>query len=153
MYDAYVCLRDLKPQNTNGGTFTSAAWRTRDLTEKQADPDEICTLEANQFTLPAGSYRSFISCPAFMVNYHQARLYDVTDAATLLLGTSEFTSTATAVVNHSHMTGRFTLTAQHTLEVQHRCSASCDNNGFGRKCNFTDELYTLAEFWREIEPE
>ncbi|GAJ23663.1 unnamed protein product, partial [marine sediment metagenome] len=70
MYDAYVCLQDKKPQNTWGGTFAHGEWRTRDLNEKQADPNHICHLEANQFVLAPGTYRANISCPANRVDHH-----------------------------------------------------------------------------------
>lgn len=32
-----VILQDQKAQNTDGGTFTSGAWRTRDLNTKVTD--------------------------------------------------------------------------------------------------------------------
>ena len=36
--------------NTDAGTFTSGAWRTRDLNAEISDPDGIVTLSSNQFT-------------------------------------------------------------------------------------------------------
>jgi len=141
-------VRDVKAQNTGGGGFTQGAWRTRDLTEEQADADGICTLAANQITLATGTYRCIISAPAYLVDSHQTRLQNITDAATLLVGTSERASAAVFVQSRSFIVGRFTLAAPKVLEVQHYCSTT-DALGFGVACNFTDEIYTVAEFWRE----
>lgn len=152
MYNAYLCLRDLKAITTPGGTFTSGAWQTRDLTEEQADPQDICTLAANQFTLPAGSYRCLISCPAYRVWVNQTRLYNVTDAAVLLLGSSEYAHDGEYQTNRSFIGGRFTLAAEKTLEVQHRCFQTKDVDGFGRSANVADEIYTIVELWRETPP-
>lgn len=151
MYDAYICLRDLKPLGTPGGDFITGDWRTRDLTEEQADTKDICTLAANQFTLPAGTYRCHISCPANRVTYHQTRLYNVTAAAEILAGTCEYLTSSHTGVTRSFIAGRFTLADTKTLEVQHRCGATILTGGFGINCSYTDEIYTIAEFWRELE--
>ncbi len=151
MYDAYVCLRDVKAQNSYSGNFEPGAWRTRDLNHEQADTEDICTLSANQITLPAGTYRCTISCPAFATDRHQARLYNVTDAATLLLGTSEISGRNHYNNTRSLVAGRFTLAATKILEVQHQCETSSIYYGFGMRANFGDEIFAVAEFWREIE--
>jgi len=150
MYDAYVCLRDQKTQNTSGGDFTSGGWRTRDLNDEHADPEGICTLLANQFTLAPGTYRAVISCPAYRVNGHQARLLNVTGPAVLLLGTSERAYNGDRTTARSTIQGRFTVEAAQTLEIQHRCRQTFAGEGFGWPCNLAPEIYTVAEFWREI---
>lgn len=147
MYDAYVCVRDVKAQNTDGGGFTQGAWRTRDINNEQADTAGICTIAANQITLAAGTYRCTISAPAYDAASHQARLQNITDGVTLLVGTSE--DMGDTNTTRSFIVGRFTLAAPKVLEVQHYCSFTVAVNGFGNACNFTDEIYTVAEFWRE----
>jgi len=151
MYNAYVCLRDLKTQGTHGGDFTSGAWRTRDLTEEQADLQDICTLADNQFTLAPGTYRCLIHCPAYVVAYHQARLHNTTADTQLLPGTPEYANPSFSHTTHSTVAGRFTIATAQTLQIQHRCTTTRNTTGFGLACNFTDEIYTIAEFWREIE--
>lgn len=148
-YDAYVCVRDEKAQNTPGGGFTNGAWRVRDINDEQADADAICTIAGNQITLATGTYRCIISCPAYRVARHQARLYNTTAADVLLVGTSEATGDAGYTTSRSFIVGRFTLAAAHVLEVQHQCENTIAVNGFGLEANFTDEIYTVAEFWRE----
>ncbi|GAI65323.1 unnamed protein product, partial [marine sediment metagenome] len=136
-------------QATGGGSFDEGAWRTRVLNEETADPKEICDLEANQFVLAAGTYRALISCPAYEVNRHQARLYNVTADAVLLLGANAHAATGSGVTTHSFVAGRFTVAAGQTLEVQHRCRSTRATYGFGYFCNWTDEIYTVVELWRE----
>lgn len=148
-YDAYVCVRDVKAQNTDGGAFNQGAWRTRDINDEQADADGICTIAANQITLAAGTYRCIISCPGHRVDMHQARLYNTTTAALLLTGTSEVSEDSAYVTSRSFIVGRFTLAGAHVLEIQHRCSFTIAVNGFGEACDFGEEIYTIAEFWRE----
>lgn len=148
-YDAYVCVRDKKVQNTAGGTFTQDAWRTRDINDEQADPDNICVIATNQITLLAGSYRAHIAMTRNRVDQAQGRLYDITGSAVLLLGLSQedtggFDANFTDIIS-----GRFTLSEESALEIQHYCSVTCETDGFGRPGNITDEIYLIAEFWRE----
>lgn len=147
----YVCVRDKKAQNTTGGTFTSGAWRTRDINDEQADAGALCSIAANQITLAAGTYRCLISAPAAWCNRHQARLYNITDTAVILAGTSEYSTNTLAdlVTTRSFIVGRFTLAAAKVLEVQHQCQTTRVTYGLGVASNFTDEIYTVAEFWRE----
>lgn len=146
---AIVIIADQKAQNTAGGTFTLGAWRTRDLNIELADPDGLATIAANQITLAAGTYRTLIIAPAYKVGDHASRLQNITDATTVLTGTSETTSTADAVTSHSTIAGRFTIAAAKALEVQHQSASTGTTDGFGRQANFQVEQYTTVIFWKE----
>lgn len=145
---SYIHVRDRKAQNTVGGTFTQDAWRTRDLTEILFDDDGLAALAANQVTLQPGTYYCSITAPAYRVEHHQLRLRDITNAATLLTGTTERNAPAAFIQTAAFLTGRFTLTAATVLEVQHYCTATYATHGFGNRGNITIEIYTVAEFWR-----
>ncbi len=54
LFSSYALISDQKTQNSAGGTFTSGAWRTRDLQREIDDPDGIVTITANQIKLGAG---------------------------------------------------------------------------------------------------
>ena len=149
LYTAYLCYQDQKAQNTHGGTFTTGAWRTRDINTEVADPGNNGTLASNQITLAAGTYRCFIVCPGYFVTGHQARLQNVTDATTLLTGTSALSNNVNGDMTVSIIVGRFTVAASKALEIQHRGNATSTNNGFGQAVNLTTEVYTIAEFWKE----
>ncbi len=150
-HNAYVKVSDQKPSGTNGGTFASGAWQTRDINTEDADPQNIASISSNQITLPAGTYRCMISCPALFVGHHKARLQDLTGSTTLLLGTSEHASEHPYYgANRSFIVGRFTLSQTSTLEIQHRGTITSNICGFGSKTDFgVNEVYTVAEFWRE----
>ena len=147
--DAYVCVRDKKTANTPGGTFTAAGWRTRDLNDELADDAEIASIDSNQLTLAEGTYRCLIQCPCYRTNRTQALLYNITDSAIELVGNPGFFVGGDNDWGHSLIAGRFTLDDEKVLEVQHRCTRTQSTDGFGVECNFTDEIYTVAEFWRE----
>ncbi len=149
MYEAYVHLQDQKPQNTDGGAFVLEAFNTRDINVELADTATICAIVANQIILQPGTYRCLITCPAYKVDFHQARLRDITGLLTLLWGTSERSAAADSVQTRSVVSGRFTLAVASTLVIQHQSSATRAVDGYGTACNFTIERYTNAEFWRE----
>lgn len=147
--DYYVWVTDEKGSNTAGGSFTSGVWRTRDLTTVHSNYWSFASLSTNQLTLTSGVWRCSISAPAYKVGGHRARLYDTTATNVLLLGTCESTAPQDAVTTRSHIKGTFTLSAVSVLEIQHFCGSTKTNDGFGVACSLnTNELYTIAEFWR-----
>ena len=148
-YDAYVHVRDKKPTRTNGGTFQQAGWRTRDINDEVADTADICAISTNRIILQAGTYRTIIHCPARMVDRVQARLYNNTASAMLLLSESSHHSNANSDCGRVLIVGRFVLSEASFLEIQHRCSTTQADDGFGRYADIGDEIYTEAEFWRE----
>lgn len=145
----YIQLRDEKNQNTNGGTFTTGAWQRRDLNAKNEDTGGHCTLLFNQFTLLAGTYWFCSSAPAVAVARHQSRLQNVTDAVTTLTGTSEYNPTAATTSTKSLISDRFTITGTKTFELQHRCETTSATIGFGVAANFTTEVYSFVQIFRE----
>lgn len=126
--------------------------------------------DGGKITLEKGLYYAEISCPAVNVDHHVARLADVTDnpgaaGATVMTGTVEFaadTSTwvtsgdAQTVTNaatsqtRSIVTGRFQLTSQRVLEIQHRCTLTQTSEGFGIDGNFyeSNNVFTVVKMWK-----
>ncbi len=145
----YVLICDEKTLDTPGGTFSSGAWQTRDLTTIKSDVGGHAALAANQITLAAGTWRCRIQCPAYQVAKHQARLYSISDGLTLALGSSQRTATTVGTTVFSSIIGRFTLSTSKVLEVQHRCETSFSTYGFGYQAGLDTEVYTIAEFWKE----
>lgn len=149
-YLGYIKLSDVRPQGTGGGTFAAGAWRTRTLNTEDLDSNDDCSLSSNQFILTAGTYECSISAPVFHVNRHQAILYNVTGATTLIIGTSGFDGRGAGPQQSTRnlISGRFTVAAGQVLEIRHQCQTTQENQGFGVEANFTSEIYTIAEFWR-----
>jgi len=145
----YVKVSDVKSV-AGGGAFYAGAWRRRDLNTEDHDAGGLCSLSGNQLTLAAGTYRCQISCPGWSVEKHVARLYDVTGDTELLRGTSERSEISSdASQTRSIICGQFTVAENHSLEIQHYCTHS-DGYGFGKGMSgfITDNVYTVAEFWR-----
>lgn len=143
---AYALIRDEKTVGTNGGTFTSGAWQTRDLNVKAADAANFVTLSSSQITLAAGTYRVRASAPAYEVGGHQVRWQNVSDGVTVAIGTSENTA---GVQTRSVVAARFTISASKTFALQHQGAATRSSDGFGVAAGFGTEVYSEAELWRE----
>lgn len=152
---AYIHIVDSKSTGTDGGTFTSGAWRTRALNTEKADTGNNASLASDQITLAAGTYRCRISAPAWQVNRHQARLYNTTGSAVLLSGTTEIVGGGSGTNTRSIVAGRFTLSIQSVLEVQHQCQTTASTTGWGVASGgaggftVTEEIYTECAFWKE----
>jgi len=140
----YILIRDEKSEGTNGGTFTSGDWRTRDLTTVKMDETGNVSLSSNQFTLPAGTYRFSASCPVISVANHQSRLRNITDSTTTLLGESTFADVSGNGTEHSIIEGQFVIAASKTFELQHQCVTTKANNGFGNSTGFTGTTEVYA---------
>lgn len=129
-------VRDEKAAGTNGGTFTTDAWQTRTLNTVKTNEISGASLSSNQITLPAGTYEIEAWAPAAGVGYHQLKLYNTSDTADTLIGTSESSPTSYSTPTKSRVCGRFTIAAQKTFELQHRCVSTKADTGFGVGTNF-----------------
>lgn len=135
-----VHVREEQTSGTDGGTFTSGAWRTRTLNTVKTNTISGASLSSNQISLPAGTYDIAASAPAYQVASHKVKLYNVTDSADVLSGTSERTASSGASQTRSSVFGRFTLAASKALEIRHICSV---NGSLGDAGNFgVVEVYT-----------
>jgi len=142
----YIKVSNVQNAGTAGGTFTSGARRTRVINTEDIDTGNHCAINANQITLAAGTYECMIMVPAYNCDQHQAYLRNITDGADTLIGTSERTNDLKAVTK-SIIMGRFTIAAPKVFEVQHQCSATRNDDGFGVAANLgASEIYTIAEF-------
>lgn len=153
----YILLHDEKASGTAGGTFTAGSWIRRAVTEIVDGAGIVEVTDGlpfgeipYQITLQPGTYRCRITCPAFRVEKHQARLRNVTDGVTTLAGTSEKSpDDGGASSTMSTIVGQFTITTAKTFEIQHQCGTTHVTNGLGTPNNFgEEEIYTIAEFWR-----
>lgn len=153
-----IILRDQKAAGTDGGTFTSGAWQTRDLNTEIVDTGSHCSLAGNQFTLADGVYRIRARAPAHRVDPHQIRLFDivaaavVTEGGQLAYGANADTVTTADDITAAHLTFRFTVTGgPRAYTIQHRCTTTRATDGFGSANNFGGpEIYTEVVLEREV---
>lgn len=138
-----VFLKDVKASGTDGGTFTSGAWQTRDLNTVE-NPQSWLSLSSNQFTLQPGTYEIEAFAPASGTGYHKAKLRNITDSTDVIIGESSWadgTSSSSSIV-----CGVFTIIAQKTFEIQHRATGTQVTNGFGGASSFSvNEVYTQVK--------
>ena len=127
---------DQKAANTQGGTFTAGAWRTRDLnTTVGTNGISGASIASNQLTLPAGTYLIQGSAPAYDVNQHMTRLYNITDSTVAINGGSAYTDASDIIVTHSPFSGVVVIAGTKVFEIQHYASATSTTYGFGIAAN------------------
>ena len=148
-FESYAIIADQKSSTTQGGGFTSGAWRTRDLNTEIADADGIVSISSNQFTLGAGSYLIRGYASVYRTNGHQVRLYNVTDSAEVAVGCNGMSHSSYYTMNPSTVTGRVTITGSTVFELQHRCADTVNTYGYGQKISWGTEQYALVEIFKE----
>ena len=145
--DKVAVFRDEKTQGTDGGSFTSGAWRTRTLNTSQYNGISGCSLASNQVTLPAGTYYVEGQAPTGdVVDTHQTRWQNITDGTTAIIGTSAVSSSVASAkpTTSSFVEGVFTIGSSKVFELQHQCGATQNTDGFGLAANFTTEVYSTV---------
>jgi hypothetical protein len=143
-----LLVRDQKASGTAGGTFTSGAWRTRDLNTVLTNEIAGASLASNQIVLPAGTYDVRAFAVADRPRASQLRLRNVTDGTDLAIGVGQHDTVPygdSGDAAAAHLDGRFVLAGTRTIELQHRCSVTRTTTGFGRPVSFdTPEVYALV---------
>lgn len=133
-------VRDIKAASTDGGTFTSGSWVTRDLNDLQGDSSFITIDGVNTFTLDSGLYEISAASPARDVNQNQIRLYNVTDASSEILGTSIQSQLADPP---SSLFGVVKIDSQKTFRIEHRCTSTNNaSNAQGNAISWGENTYT-----------
>ena len=146
---ALLHVRDEKGVSSHGGTFTSGSFLTRTLNTSLTNEISGASLSSNQITLPSGTYYIKALAPAYGVNRHTIRLRNITDSTDTLLGTSMYAENAYSISNVAMVTGRFTISAQKTFEIQHRCETTNTTYGFGVSKDMGEtNIYTDVQIWK-----
>ena len=127
-------IADRKTSGTNGGTFTSGDWRTRDLNTEVSDTNSIVSIASNQFTLVAGTYLIQWVAPANGVANHTSRLYDITGATIVAQSTNAMDyPDASLPADEGPSIGSTVITigSSNTYEIRHHGSTTRSTDGFG----------------------
>jgi hypothetical protein len=134
--DRVAYLKDIKADNTSGGTFTSGAWQTRTLNTLEGDSSFV-TLSSNQFTLAPGTYDLEWTAPACRVTGHLTRIFNTSGSTPTILGKHNYAPAGVDEHNNSEGMGRLTFTTQQTFELQHYCLVTQASYGFGQNVSFS----------------
>jgi hypothetical protein len=122
-------LSDVKANTTAAGTAFATVYGTRTLNTLVDNTGIVTSLAANQFTLNKGVYNIDATCQAYLANAHRARIRNITDGTTILLGSSEYANGSTQ--NTSRVNGEITITSSKTFELQHFTTTATATNGLG----------------------
>jgi hypothetical protein len=147
-------VREEQPNDTSAhgnATFTAGVWSTRVLNTLILNEITGASVSTNQITLPAGTYYIEGTAPAFFVSRHQTRVWNDTDSAEIVVGSSEYTqASGGGITTISSFSTKFTLGATKTIEIQHRCGTTKATNGFGIASNLgsTNEVFTQVRIWK-----
>jgi len=125
-----MVVQDQKPDGTAGGTNV-VGLQTRTLNTVQYNSITGASLSSNTVTLPAGTYRIHANVPGFAVNWHQARLYDVTGSAVLITGTGKYSDSTAINDNDSVIDGVITLSGTTQIRVEHNMGVVKTTQGLG----------------------
>lgn len=130
--------RDEKPNGTAGGSVTGNVWTQRVLNTLKLNEIAGASLGSNQVTLPAGTYEVSMMVPAFRIQRHVARIYNVTDGVTLVgadgkpvQGRQTHGSSSTIHMSSDVIAERFVLAATKVLEVQTWAEINRSTDGLG----------------------
>ena len=140
----FLIVQDNKATNTQGGTFTSGAWRTRDLQTTQVNSISGASVASNQITLGAGTYLVSASAPAWKVTSHQTRFYNITDSSETILGSVEQSVATNGDQTRSVLEGVFTIAGTKAFELQHYGAQTQATNGFGAAGGIANEVYSIV---------
>jgi hypothetical protein len=143
----YMQVNETQAQNTAGGTAVATTWQTRTLNTILVSTITSATLGSSQITLPAGTYYISATAPAFAINGHRLRVWNVTDGLQLLVGTNQY---APGDQTDASVKGRFTLGSTKSIRIDHYTQAGRATNGLGVQVNATgySEIYASVEIWK-----
>jgi hypothetical protein len=147
-----LIVQDQKAQDTHGGTSTQGV-NTRTLNTVVANTISGASLSSNQITLPAGTYRISGGAPYYAGSEARAYLYNTTDSAITVSGSSEFNQTTIGATLRCYIDGRFTISGTKVFELRQVIrGASVATFGLGRAVNSSSaptELYSTLTIEKE----
>ena len=148
-FASYAIIADQKSDGTNGGTFTTGAYRTRDLNTEVADADGIVSISSNQFTLQAGTYLIHARMPYMMVGFAKMKLYNVTDSSDTAMSDSGYSSTGVSANFYIDLKTRVTIASAKAFEIQMAGQVTRADYGLGYGSSFGTEVYTTVVIYKE----
>ncbi|MGH9560232.1 MAG: hypothetical protein ACRD3S_02160, partial [Terracidiphilus sp.] len=144
-------IEEQEPSVTSTSSFTANTWTIRNVNTFVHNNGALASVSSGQVTLPAGTYYAKWSAPSFAGSFHKTRFQNITDGATVGVGSSEYCPPNTAGLSTaSYGSTVFTITASKALAVQHIVSAPTGGGlDGGRACSFgVVEVYSRLELYQ-----
>lgn len=136
-------VRHTATAGTGGGDLNTT-WTRRPLASV-ANGISGASVAGNEITLPAGTYEITGYAMAFECDNHRARLYNITDTATALLGSSARAKASYLDMSPSLIQGRITLAAQKVFRLEHIASVAKTVSGMGKEANLDSQQEIYAD--------
>ena len=157
LFSSYALLTDRKDGATDGGTNTANTWQKRTLNYIAVDPDNIVTLNSDEFTLGVGNYFIKFIVPNYKANTANAQLYDVTAGAPIQTNVVNMTSNGNSTYggyNLAHNWARVVITSgTNTYYIRNYSDTANTNHGWGLNIpddNADHSYYTTVEIYKEV---
>jgi len=133
----FIYIRDEKSNTTDGGTFTSGAWRTRTLNTVSYGNglSSGITLSSNEFTFDSSLYGNWLlqsRAPCFGVDEHRSRIYNVDTSNQILISATRYSQLGSYISDDSLIIGIISPAAgSDTFRLEHCCQTTHATYGFG----------------------
>lgn len=147
----YLYVRDEKSQGTNAGASAATSTQFRTLNTVVTNTISGASLASDTITLPAGTYQIKCSIPGYLCGKHKASLFNNTDSAYTLVGSSSYGGSAgDPPMSFSYITGQFTITGSKNFKIIQYTEIATAIDGLGVATNQSSvgEVYTQVEIWK-----
>ena len=146
----YALIQDQKASGIYGGNTVATTWTRRDMNTEVVDTQSVVTINGNQFTLIAGTYRLNAFSAIFRSSTANIRIRNITAGSTVAVGLSQYTGFpndgAGALLTAQ---ARFTIAVPTVFELQYYC-AQAQVNGLGNPATSGEvEVYSSIEIVKE----
>jgi hypothetical protein len=135
---------------TDSQTLSNSGANTRVLDTVKTNEITGASLSSNEITLPAGTYFCLASAPAYLTSNHQCRLYNTTDSADVLEGTTEHAWNNGYTTTHSFLRGRFTISGTKGFTLRHYVGQTRNDSGGGTSFSGggSKNIYAEVMIWK-----
>ncbi len=135
---------------TDSQTLSNSGANTRVLDTVKTNEITGASLSSNEITLPAGTYFCLASAPAYLTSNHQCRLFNTTDNADVLEGTTEHAWNNGYVTTHSFLRGRFTISGTKGFTLRHYVGQTRNDSGGGTgfTAGGSKNIYAEVMIWK-----
>lgn len=141
-------LKESQTSGTAGSVATAGVYNTRVINVLE-NPESYSwiSLSSNQITLQPGTYEIDADLPVNSTGAHRARLRNITDSTTTILGTTGAAASTNAHGVSSVVKGVFTITSVKVFELQHYAEAAGRLGGIAASSG-ENEIYLSARITR-----
>ena len=135
---------------SNSQTLDNGGANTRVLSTIRTNEITGASLSSNEITLPAGTYFILASAPAYLTSNHQCRLFNTTDSADVLEGTTEHAWNNGYTTTHSFLRGRFTISGTKGFTLRHYVGQTKTSSGGGTSFSGggSKNIYAEVMIWK-----